>query len=73
MKNKDNVFVSTLPRRRARLARSTATTMGWKYMEHAIPILRPLPSITTEIATQEPIPLDDMGVTQEPATQEETV
>jgi hypothetical protein len=72
-KKKDNVFVSTLPRRRTRSTRSTAAAMGWKDMEHAIPILRPLPSITTETATQEPVPSDDMVVTQEPAAQEETV
>jgi hypothetical protein len=72
-KKKDNVFVSTLPRRRTRSARSTAAAVGWKDMEHAIPILHPLPSITTETATQEPVPSDDMVVTQEPAAQEETV
>ena len=73
MKKKDNVFVSTLPRRRTWSTRSTTTAVGWKDMEPAIPILCPLPSITTEDATQEPVPSDDMVVTQEPVSHEEIV
>jgi hypothetical protein len=73
MKKKENGFISTLPRRRTPSTKSTTTTVGWMDMEHAIPILRPLPSITTKIATQEPIPSDDMAITQEPTAHEETV
>jgi hypothetical protein len=71
-KKKDNVFVSTLPRRRTRSARSIAAAVGWMDMEHAIPILHPLPSITIDTATQEPHASDGMVVTQEPVAQEET-
>ena len=42
-------------------------------MEHAIPILHPLSSIVKETATQEPVPLNNMDVTQEPTTQDDTI
>jgi hypothetical protein len=65
-KKKDPVFVSTLPRRRTRSVRSIKASVGWKDMEHAIPILHPLSSIVKETATQELVPSNNMVVTQEP-------
>ena len=69
---KDNVFVSTLPRRRTRSTRSTAVAVGWKDMEHAIPILRPLPSITTN-TVQQYTAIPNLVVTQEPVIQPNTI
>jgi hypothetical protein len=42
-------------------------------MEQEIPILHPLSSIFKEISTQEPVPSNNMVVTQETTTQEEIV
>jgi hypothetical protein len=68
-KKKTLVFVSTLPRRRSRSARSTEATIGWKNIEQEIPILRPLSSVVQEvIVTQEPTPSNNMIVTQEPTS-----
>jgi hypothetical protein len=68
-KRKMCVFVSTLPRRRTRSARSTEATIGWKNMEQTIPILHPLSFVVKiMIVTQEPIPSDNMTVTQEPTS-----
>jgi hypothetical protein len=68
-KMKTLVFVSTLPRRRTRSMRSTEATVGWKNMEHAIPILRPLSSVVKKMTvTQELVPFDNMTVTQEPTS-----
>jgi hypothetical protein len=53
--------------------RSTTTAVGWKDIEQGIPILHPFPSIIRETSTQEPVPSNDMDVTQEPVAQEETV
>jgi hypothetical protein len=61
-KMKSHVFISTLPRRRTRSARSIEEIVGWKNIEQALPILRPLSSVVKEVV-----------VTQEPATQEETI
>jgi hypothetical protein len=63
------IFVSTLTRRRTRLARSTEVAVGWKNMEQEIHILHPLSSIVkTMTVTQEPVPSDNMNVTQEPTS-----
>jgi hypothetical protein len=60
-KRKSHVFVSTLPRRRTRLARSTEVAVVWKNIEHALPILHPLSSIYKEVdVTQEPVPSNNM-------------
>jgi hypothetical protein len=68
-KRNTHVFISTLPRRRNRSTRSTEEEVGWKNMEQEIPILRPLSSIDKEVIdTQEPIPSNNMIVTQEPAS-----
>jgi hypothetical protein len=68
-KRKTHAFVSTLPRKRTRSARSTGAAVGWKNMEQAIPILRPLSSIVKEVTiTQEPVPSNNMVVTQELAS-----
>jgi hypothetical protein len=73
-KRKTPAFVSTLPRRRTRSARSTGATVGWKHMEQAIPILHPLSSIVKEVTvTQEPVPSNNMTVTQEPTSSQNLV
>jgi hypothetical protein len=62
-------FVSTLPRNKTRLARSTTTTVGWKNMEQEIPLLRPLSFVVQEVtSTQQPVPSNNMTMTQEPAS-----
>jgi hypothetical protein len=67
-KRKTHAFVSTLPRKITRSARSTGAAVGWKNMERAIPIRRPLSSIVKKvIVTQELVPSKNMIVTQEPA------
>jgi hypothetical protein len=73
-KRKTHVFVSTLPRRRTRSARSTEAAVGWKNMEQEIPILHPLSSIVKEVTvTQEPVPSNNMTVTQEPTSSQNLV
>jgi hypothetical protein len=55
-KKKASAFVSILPRRRTRSTKSAEATIGWKTMEHAIPILHPLSSMVDEgTVTQEPV------------------
>ena len=66
-KRKAPSFVSTLPRRRTRSTRSTGAIVGWNHMEQEIPILLPLSYVVKEvIVTQEPVPSNNMTVTQEP-------
>jgi hypothetical protein len=73
-KRKTLVFVSTLPRRITRSTRFTEATIGWKNMEHTIPILRPLSFVDKEVTiTQEPVPSNNMTVTQEPASSQNLV
>jgi hypothetical protein len=73
-KRKSHFFVSTLPRRRTRSTRSTKATIGWKNIEHALPILCPLSSIEKEaVVTQEPVPSNNMSKTKEPASSQHLV
>lgn len=73
-KRKIPTFVSTLPRKKTRSARTTGAVVGWQNMEHAIAILLPLSSLVEEaIVTQEPTPSNKLTVTQEPTSSQNLV
>ena len=62
-KNKASAFISILPWRKNRSTNFAEATIGWKDMEHAIPILRPLSSmIDEETVTQEPMSSSELRV-----------
>jgi hypothetical protein len=62
-KKKASAFISILPRRKTRSTSFAEATIGWKAMEQAIPILRPLSStIDEETITQEPVSSSELTV-----------